>query len=162
MGENMDRESNGSFLKSLESFSFRIQYHGGEQCMAPLKEELLTIYPRISEVVPAISDVGNDNKQETLMDSSSHQKNGENDVSVRKPEKLSSKSSVSMAFKDQKLMPLTYKRRKVLAKANSLNFGKSLTANANLKSTITKESDQDFREGVKTVKIKFMGLKDMP
>jgi hypothetical protein len=129
--------------------------------MAPLKEEHLTIYPRIPEVVPAISDVGND-KQETLMDSSSHQKNGENDVSVRKSGKLSSKSSVSVAFKDQKLLPLTYKRRKVLAKANSLNFGKSLTADANLKSAITKESDQDFREGVKTVKIKLMGLKDMP
>ncbi|KAF9688006.1 hypothetical protein SADUNF_Sadunf02G0152200 [Salix dunnii] len=162
LGENVDRESNGSFLKSLESVPFRIQYHGGEQCVAPLKEEHLTIHPRISEVVPAISDVGNGNKQEMLMDSSSHQKNGENDVSVRKSEKLSSKSSVSVAFKDQKLLPLTYKRRKVLAKANSLNFGKSLTADANLKSAITKESDQDFRESVKTVKIKLMGLKDMP
>ncbi|KAJ6334785.1 hypothetical protein OIU78_011616 [Salix suchowensis] len=162
LGENVDSESNGSFLKSVESFPFRIQYHGGEQCVAPLKEEHLTIYPRISEVVPAISDIGNDNKQETLMDSSSHQKNGENDVSVRKSEKLSSKSSVSVAFKDKKLLPLTYKRRKVLAKANSLNFGKSLTADTNLKSVITKESDQDFMEGVKTVKIKLMGLKDMP
>ncbi|KAJ6940675.1 hypothetical protein NC651_006721 [Populus alba x Populus x berolinensis] len=161
LGANVDRESNGSFLKSLESFPFHIQYHGGEQCVAPLKEEHLTIYPRIPEVVPAISDAGND-KQETLMESSSHQKNGENDVSVRKSGKLSSKSSVSVAFKDQKLLPLTYKRRKVLAKANSLNFGKSLTADANLKSAITKESDQDFREGVKTVKIKLMGLKDMP
>uniref|UniRef100_A0A6N2L864 DEUBAD domain-containing protein n=1 Tax=Salix viminalis TaxID=40686 RepID=A0A6N2L864_SALVM len=162
LGENVDSESNGSFLKSVESFPFRIQYHGGEQCVAPLKEEHLTIYPRISEVVPAISDIGNDNKQETLMDSSSHQKNGEHDVSVRKSEKLSSKSSVSVAFKDKKLLPLTYKRRKVLAKANSLNFSKSLTADTNLKSVITKEPDQDFMEGVKTVKIKLMGLKDMP
>jgi hypothetical protein len=57
---------------------------------------------------------------------------------------------------------LTYKRRKVVTKANSLNFGKSLTAAADLKSAIPKESNQDFREGVKTVKIKLMGLKDMP
>ena len=158
---NAGREFNGSSLRSLESFPFRIQYQGGEQHMTPLKEEHLTIHPRIPEVVPTISDVGN-GKQETLTGSSSHQKNGESDVSIRKSEKLSSKSSVSEAFKDKKLLPLTYKRRKVVTKANSLNFGKSLTAAADLKSAIPKESNQDFREGVKTVKIKLMGLKDMP
>jgi len=158
---NVGREFNGSSLRSLESFPFRIQYQGGEQHMTPLKEEHLTIHPRIPEVVPTISDVGS-GKQETLMGSSSHQKNGESDVSIRKSEKLSSKSSVSEAFKDKKLLPLTYKRRKVVTKANSLNFGKSLTAAADLKSAIPKESNQDFREGVKTVKIKLIGLKDMP
>ncbi|KAJ6320083.1 hypothetical protein OIU78_015471 [Salix suchowensis] len=153
---NVGREFNGSSLRSLESSPFRIQCQGGERHVTPLKEVHLTTHPRIPEVVPTISDVGN-GKQETLMGSFSHQNNGESDVSIRKSEKLSSKSSVSEAFKDQKSLPLTYKRRKVVTKATSLNFGKSLTAGADLKSAIPNESNQDFREGVKTVKIKLMG-----
>uniref|UniRef100_A0A6N2MZI7 Uncharacterized protein n=1 Tax=Salix viminalis TaxID=40686 RepID=A0A6N2MZI7_SALVM len=144
--ENVGREFNGSSPRSLESSPFRIQCQGGERHVTPLKEVHLTTHPRIPEVVPTISDVGN-GKQETLMGSFSHQNNGESDVSIRKSEKLSSKSSVSEAFKDQKSLPLTYKRRKVVTTANSLNFGKSLTAGADLKSAIPNESNQDFREG---------------
>ncbi|CAK7348584.1 unnamed protein product [Dovyalis caffra] len=161
-GVDMGRFLNKECKSSLDTVGAKPYTFGGrEQHVAPLKEEHLSIYPRIPEVVPSISEFGN-GKQETLMDSSSHQKNGESDVSARKSEKLSSKSSVSEAFEVKKLLPLTYKRRKVVAKANSLNFGKSLTAGVDLKSAIPKESNQDFREGVKTMKIRLMGLKDMP
>lgn len=161
-GENLRGTGTEDFsLRSLESYPFHIQYHGQEQHMAPLKEEHVPVYPRIPEAGPRISDFGNC-KQETLMESSSDQMKGENDVVIRKSEKLLSKSSVSEGFKNETVPPLTYKRRKALAKVNPLDFSKSLTAGADLKSAIPKESNQHLGEGAKALKIKLMGGKICP
>ncbi|KAJ6675106.1 NFRKB-RELATED [Salix viminalis] len=156
-GVDMGRFLNKECKSSLDTVGAMPLTSASENQRANVGREFNGSYPRSLESSPfRIQYVGN-GKQETLMGSFSHQNNGESDVSIRKSEKLSSKSSVSEAFKDQKSLPLTYKRRKVVTTANSLNFGKSLTAGADLKSAIPNESNQDFREGVKTVKIKLMG-----
>ncbi len=123
--------------------------------MALMKDRHINAFPRIPEAVPRTSAISN-GKQEVLMASSSDPTRGESDISEKKSEKLLSNSSVSEGFKDEPMLPLTYKRRKALAKTNSMDTGKTITAGADL------SSNQLWGEGAKAVKIKFTGWKDMP
>ncbi|KAJ4847731.1 hypothetical protein Tsubulata_006905 [Turnera subulata] len=125
-------------LKFLESFPFDVQYRGGEQQLALGKQEYNTCYPRYPEAASRISDAGN-SKAEMMMESFSKQY--ENDDSSKQPENLSGKSSGSDGGRVEPVLPLTYKRRKALAKINLFELGKPLTAGADLKSVIPKDSD---------------------
>lgn len=142
-------------LRSLEPYPFDVQYHSRQQRMALMKDEHITVYPRIPEAVPRTSAIGN-SKQEVLMASSADPMRGESDTSGKKAEKLLSSSSVSEGFKDEHMLPLTYKRRKALAKTNSIDTGKTITAGADF------SCNERLEEGRKAVKIKFTGWKDMP
>ncbi|XP_037497871.1 uncharacterized protein LOC105632829 isoform X2 [Jatropha curcas] len=141
-------------LRSLEPYPFGI-YHGREQHMALVKDKHITVYPRIPEAVPRTSAIVN-GSQQIFMALPSDSMRGEVDVSVKKSEKLLSETSFSERIKDEHVLPLTYKRRKALAKFNTFDTGKTIKTGADL------SSSHHLGQGEKELKIKFTGWKDMP
>lgn len=80
-------------------------------------------------------DVG---KQEPQLASSSLQMKGQTDADVKDHDKLSGNSSVPNGFKDDLVLPLTYKRRKATAKQKTFEYAKPLTIGADLNSACSK------------------------
>ncbi|XP_065859949.1 uncharacterized protein [Euphorbia lathyris] len=150
---NLQNATDDSSLRSLESYPFGIQSHSGEQNMALLKEKHINVYPRIPEAVSRTILTGN-GKQEMLVASSDLMRH-ESNISSKKSEKQLSKPYVLEGSKDEAVVPLTYKRRKAVAKINKLDTGKTILAGADF------SSNQHFGEGSKAVKIRFTGWKDM-
>ncbi|WCJ22564.1 hypothetical protein M5689_004648 [Euphorbia peplus] len=132
---NLQKAREGSSLRSSESYPFGIQCHGREQNTTFLKEKNINVYPRIPESVSRTILTGN-GKQEMLLASSDLMRH-----EISKP-------YASDGSKDENMLPLTYKRRKAIAKINKLP-GADFSSN------------QHFGEGSKAVKIRLSGWKDM-
>ncbi|XP_044502594.1 uncharacterized protein LOC123223502 [Mangifera indica] len=123
----------------LTNFPFNIQCYEG-MChwqIKPMQQKHKTVNPSFPTVVPRTSNVVISN-QETEVSPSSDQIKGQIDVRVRSSEKLFGKPIVSEGLKNEPVFPLTYKRRKSQVKHNSFNFGKPLTAGADLNSASSK------------------------
>ncbi|KAF2315105.1 hypothetical protein GH714_038168 [Hevea brasiliensis] len=83
LGPNLHKGTEDFSLRSLESYPFGIQYHRRQQRIALMKDEHITVYPRILEAVPRTSAICNV-KQEVLMASSSNPMRSERLTLVRK------------------------------------------------------------------------------
>ncbi|EEF47121.1 uncharacterized protein LOC8270809 [Ricinus communis] len=152
---NLQKGTEDFSQRSLEAFPFDTQYHGEDRHMALGKEKCIIVYPRVPEAVYRTS-AHDSCKQENMMVASSNTMRGESDIISNRSEKLLSKSSVLERFKDEAVLPLTYKRRKGLSKISSVDTGRNVTAGADL------SSNQHLGEGSKAVKIKLTRFKDMP
>ncbi|KAJ8898732.1 hypothetical protein K2173_004909 [Erythroxylum novogranatense] len=152
---NMSTGSSDFPLKCFELHPFDTQYRGGEQCLAPTKNEFISSQAKITQAVPRMSDIGH-GEEEKIMTSSLDQLTGNsNCTNVRESKQLLGKSSLSRGFKDGTVPPLTYKRRKVLSKVNPSDSNKTLTMREDLISAVPEEPNQHLNEGAKAMNVKF-------
>ncbi|XP_050203846.1 uncharacterized protein LOC126653895 [Mercurialis annua] len=141
-------------IDHLEGFPFDIHNYSVERNMALMKEKNVIVNPRIPQAVQRSSCSLRDNgKHDMLMLFSSNPVQSESETSAKRP-----KLSVSERFKDEAVLPLTYKRRKGLGKVNSSDTGKNLIAGADLNCN----NQQFIGEGAKAVKMKLTRWKDLP
>ncbi|XP_042491595.1 uncharacterized protein LOC122071326 isoform X2 [Macadamia integrifolia] len=165
--QNFGRESIESSQSSLEPYAFSAEYYQGERHMAPLQQEHITAYPRISEVVSRPLDASIRERpldasirESELLKTSLDRSKRHRDVGVGGSHKPYDPSTISEGFRDGIMFPITYKRRKAQTKLNSIGFVKPLAAGADLKSTTLKEANHHIGESAKAVKIKFRNWKD--
>ncbi|XWS46343.1 hypothetical protein CRYUN_Cryun14cG0057200 [Craigia yunnanensis] len=156
--QNFDMGKKGLFKRSLESYPLADPYHDRERQTRILQKECITILPRVPEAVSRDLGIGG-GMQEKLM-AFPNQRKSPSDFNVENSEKPSN-SSVSERLKYELTLPLTYKRRKSQAK-NSSGFTNSLITGTGLRSSSPKEPNQPLGEGVKALKIKFMGWENTP
>ncbi|KAK2649889.1 hypothetical protein Ddye_017378 [Dipteronia dyeriana] len=131
--QNLGTGSNGISVSSIAQLPLKDPCYKSERQIKPTREEHITVHPENPDIASRISDV-DIGKQKIQVASSSDQMKGQSDASVKNPEKLFGKPSVSKGFKDDLALPLTYKRRKALAKHNTYEYGKPLTTGADFNS----------------------------
>ncbi|CAI0625500.1 unnamed protein product [Linum tenue] len=107
-------------LNSLRSFPFAIPCHGREQYLT-LRAEQSHHFPKFPEVVPRVLNLGK-RKPETVIGQPTEMK-GKSEAGLKISGSGANRSSVTEGFKRDSVLPLTYKRRKVLAKVKSSNVG---------------------------------------
>ncbi|KAL5792095.1 hypothetical protein ACOSP7_000689 [Xanthoceras sorbifolium] len=111
--QNLGTGRNGISVSSITQFPLKDPCYERERQIKPMREEHTTVHPANADMVSRISDV-DIVKQEIQAASSLDQMKGRSDASVKNPEKLFGNPSVSQGFKDDLVLPLTYKRRKAL------------------------------------------------
>ncbi|KAI9182392.1 hypothetical protein LWI28_024916 [Acer negundo] len=131
--QNLGTGSNGISVSSITQLPLKDPCYKRERQIKPMQEEHITVHPENPDIASRILDV-DIGKQKIQVASSSDQMKGQSDASVKNPEKLFGKPSVSQGFKDDLALPLTYKRRKALAKHNTYEYGKPLTTGADFNS----------------------------
>ncbi|GLT51342.1 hypothetical protein SLA2020_247590 [Shorea laevis] len=146
--QKFDTRGKGFSERSVGSYPFSTQFHDVQRQTRAMQSKDTSIHSRIPPGLSRISDMGV----------------GMREISLPSPIQLKSSSNIhnekSEGFKDERVLPLTYKRRKSQVKLNSSGIGNKQMRGSDLRSANPEDSNQHLGESVNDSKVNFMDWED--